>query len=70
LFTTEVFPVCNSSLLKFGPRLGEPRDLKHHTLLHGKNARRLCIAIKLARLRKRVCGRMQVLRFYFQSGRL
>jgi LysR family glycine cleavage system transcriptional activator len=34
LFEESVFPVCSPSLLKGRHPLKEPRDLKHHTLIH------------------------------------
>ncbi len=34
LMTEEVFPVCSPELLRSGPRLKCPADLKNHTLLH------------------------------------
>ncbi|MSO93967.1 MAG: transcriptional regulator GcvA [Rhodospirillales bacterium] len=34
LMTEEVFPVCSPALLKKGPPLKEPADLRHYTLLH------------------------------------
>jgi LysR family glycine cleavage system transcriptional activator len=36
LFSQEVFPVCSPEILKTGPRLKTPEDLKHYTLLHGE----------------------------------
>jgi len=33
LMTEEIFPVCAPSLLRDGPPLEKPADLKHHTLL-------------------------------------
>lgn len=34
LMTEEVFPVCSPALLRSGPPLEKPSDLKHQTLLH------------------------------------
>ena len=34
LFTEQVFPVCSPALIDGGPPLGDPRDLRHHTLIH------------------------------------
>jgi LysR family glycine cleavage system transcriptional activator len=34
LMTEDLFPVCSPRLLKSGPPLREPADLRHHTLLH------------------------------------
>jgi len=34
LMTEEVFPVCAPALLRSGPPLEKPADLRHHTLLH------------------------------------
>lgn len=37
LFSCILFPVCSPELLKHGPPLSEPADLRHHTLLHDRN---------------------------------
>jgi len=34
LFTEQVFPVCSPALFDDGLPLGDPRDLRHHTLIH------------------------------------
>jgi LysR family transcriptional regulator, glycine cleavage system transcriptional activator len=38
LFAADLFPVCSPNLLKFGPRLREPRDLRLHVLVHDMNS--------------------------------
>jgi DNA-binding transcriptional LysR family regulator len=35
LMQNEVFPACSPQLLKSGPPLNSPDDLRHHALIHG-----------------------------------